>query len=126
MKIRPGDAVFTRNGLPSVVKERDPNTGEIKANRDPELVKKQMRHGYLNGLKQSDRKELYGILDRVKGETEDPQERVKMLRNQLVDIKDDPHKHELTRYLKAEIVHIMNTHNIKPNEYTVHQSDVTN
>lgn len=124
MSIRTGDAVFIRSGIPATVKDREPLSGKLVLEQDQQKVRGDARHGYLNGMSQETRSELYGILDAVKGETEDPGERVEKLRVKLGEIEEDPHKLNLARYLRAEMTHIMNTYQIRPREFTIHESKV--
>lgn len=124
MSIRVGDNAFIRGGLPSTVKGRDPLNGKLNLELDPAIVKEDTRHGYLNGLNQETRDELYQILDQVKADTTDPGERIEKMRLKLDELDQDPRNLNLSRYLKAEMVHIMNTYNIRPREYTMYESKV--
>ncbi len=122
MKASFGDAVFIRTGIPAVVKERNDITGKLILETDGAKIKEDMRHGYINGLSAENREEFNSILDSVKDDNTDPQERAERLQTKLTELEEDPRKLPLTRYLRAEMVHIMNTYNIKPNEYAVHES----
>lgn len=124
MSIRVGDAVFIRTGVPTTVKDRDPLSGKLLLEQDPLKVREDARHGYLNGMSQETRAEFNGILDQVKAETEDPGERVEKLRLRLMEIEEDPRKLHLARYVRAEMTHLMNTYQIRPREFTVHESKV--
>jgi hypothetical protein len=119
--IRPGDAVFIRTGVPAVVRDRNPTTGELKLDQDYPAVQKDFRHGYQNGLDPETRQQLYDILDSVKDQTKDPRERVDAIQARLAEIESDPTKIPLTRYLRAEMLHIMNTNGIKPKQYTANE-----
>lgn len=123
--LRVGDTAFLRTGTPAVVKDRDPVNGKLKLEEDRVKVRDQTRHGYLNGIEPEGRAELYRILDEVKGETaDDPAARVEKLQARLSELEADPTQHVLARYLRAEMVHVMNTHGIKPKEYVVDESIV--
>lgn len=124
MSIRVGDAVFTRSGMPTIVKDRDPTTGKLDLDPDPEHVSEAMRHGYLNGLATETRAALNEILDQVKNETKDPSERVEKLRVKMEELEQDPRNFQLTRYVKAEMTHIMNTYNLRPKNYTMYEGKV--
>ncbi len=124
MSIRVGDAVFIRNGVPATVKDRDPNTGKLVLSQDQQQVRVDFRHGYLNGMSEETRLELYGILDAVKAETADPSERLEKLRVKLEEVDVDPRKVHLARYLRAEMTHIMNTHQIRPREFSAQEGKV--
>ncbi len=122
MSLRVGDTAFIRGGTPVTVKDRDPVTAQLVLESDPEIVKDQTRHGYLNGLSPEARQQFYEILDQVKGENENPAERINTLNAKLFDLEQDPHNLQLTRYLRAEMNHIMNTFNIRPREYTMDET----
>lgn len=121
MTLRIGDSVFIRSGDPAIVKSRDPATGKLRLDQEYAHVQHEMRHGYINGLPAEDREQLYRILDEVKGDTTDPRERVEKIGAHLAEIESDPTRLPLTRYLRAEMAHIMNTHNIRPREYTANE-----
>jgi hypothetical protein len=122
MNIRPGDAVFLRSGEPGIVKDRNEITGKLKVDSDLQRVKQDMRHGFINGLTPEQREVFNTILDEVKGSTEDPGERVTILNAKVKELEQDPKLFGLTRYVKAEMVHIMNSNNIKPREYSVQEA----
>ncbi len=122
MSLRVGDTAFIRGGTPVTVKDRDPVTAQLVMESDPEILKNDTRHGYLNGLSLEVRQQFYQILDEVKGETENPTERINTLNTKLFDLEQDPRNLQLTRYLRAEMNHIMNTFNIRPREYTMDES----
>src|SRR5437868_1269156 len=124
MTLRIGDTAFIRGGTPVTVKDRDPHSAQLVLESDPEVVKDQTRHGYLNGLSPEVRSQFYEILDQVKGETEDPTERITTLQAKITELEQDPRKLQLSRYLKAEMNHIMNSYNIRPREYSMHESKV--
>ena len=122
MSIRVGDGVFTRVGQPGVVIDRNETTGALKLETELPKVQQSMRHGYINGLSPERRQEFYEILDQVKTETQDPKERVLTLNEKINELDADPRNLQLVRYLRSEMRHIMITHNILPNEYTVHEA----
>ncbi len=124
MNIRTGDAVFLRSGEPGIVKDRNQATGKLTVDTDHQTVKHAMRHGYLNGLSDTQRVELNQILDNVKTTTEDPTERMTALEAKVRELDGDPRQVGLSKYVKAEMVHIMNSHGIKPREYSVQESKI--
>jgi hypothetical protein len=124
MDIRNGDAVFLRSGEPGIVKDRSQATGKLTVDTDNETVKREMRHGYLNGLSDTQRVELITILDDVKTTTEDPTERITALESKVRELENDPRQIGLSKYVKAEMVHIMNSHGIKPREYSVQETKI--
>ena len=124
MDIRNGDAVFLRSGEPGIVKDRSQATGKLTVDTDNQNVKREMRHGYLNGLSDTQRVELNEILDNVKSTTEDPNERIIVLESKVRELEGDPKQIGLTKYVRAEMTHIMNSHGIKPKEYSVQESKI--
>ena len=124
MKVRPGDAVFDRQGHPTLVKRRQELTGDLVLESDSNKVRQGLRHGYLNGISPVAREQLYDALDEVKEATQDPLQRTELLREKLVELRKDPRNHHLGQYLEAEIMHILNSFNIRPNEYTIHENKV--
>jgi len=124
MDIRNGDAVFLRGGEPGIVKDRSLATGKLTVDTDIETVKREMRHGYLNGLSDIQRVELNQILDSVKTATKDPTERITVLETKVRELESDPKQLGLSKYVKAEMVHIMNSHGIKPREYSVQETKI--
>lgn len=124
MNIRNGDAVFLRNGEPGIVKDRNPADGKLTIDTNNETVKREMRHGYLNGLTDNQRVELNTILDTVKTTTEDPTERITALESKVRELESDPRQIGISKYVKAEMVHMMNSHGIKPKEYSVQENKI--
>lgn len=123
--LRIGDAAFLRTGTPAVVKDREPVTGKLKLEEDRVKVHEATRHGYLNGIEPDKRAEFYKILDEVKADTvDDPATRVEKLQTRVSELEADPTQRVLARYLRAEMVHIMNSHGLKPKEYVVDESIV--
>lgn len=124
MDIRNGDAVFLRTGEPGIVRDRNEVTGKLKVDTDVKAVKTDMRHGYINGLTGEQREQFNAILDEVKASTEDPTERISKLDTKVKELEMDPHQLGLSRYVRAEMVHIMNSNGIKPREYSVQESKI--
>ncbi len=122
MPVRVGDAVFIRSGIPATVKARDDTSGQLTLESDTAKVQNDMRHGYLNGLSPESRKQLYDILDEVKENSTQPGDRVEAMRQRLEELQKDPRNLTVSRYLQAEMVHLMNTYSIRPKEYSIHES----
>lgn len=120
--IRTGDAVFVRTGNPGIVKGRDEMTGKLELDTDMPTVQKDMRHGYINGLKVEERAKLNEILDAVKGDAKEPRERIDMLQGRITELEEDPRNLPLVRYLRAEMTHLMNSHGIQPKQYSAHEA----
>jgi len=123
MSFRIGDTVFNHQGRPGVVADRDPLTKELKVNQDPVANAEHLRHGYINGLSQEQREEFAKILDSVK-EEKDPKKRVEDLQTRIQELQMDPKNRVMTRYLTAEMSHIMFTHGIVPQTYTTFEDRV--
>ena len=121
--IKLGDVVFTGDGRPSVVKARDEKKGNLNLDRTHEALKTSLRHGYKNGLNEEQRSDFNSILDDVK-ELESPMERVEELKSILSELEKDPTKFILTRYVRSELSHIMNTHGIQARLFTVPESKI--
>lgn len=124
MSLRVGDAAFVRTGLPAIVKERNADTGNITLETDLKTFQKDMRHGILNGIPEEQRPALYEILDGIKQQSKDPNERVAELSARLEELEKDPRNYLLSRYVKAELTHYMNTYGIRPKFYEVHESKI--
>ena len=123
MTFRVGDVAFMRDGSPSIVKGRDKDTAKLSVDRDLKSAQKDMRHGYINGLKPETREQLNRILDEAK-DLEEPRERTESLQKELIEIQKDPRNHVLAKYLRAEMLHIMNTHGIRPRQFSIDASKV--
>ncbi|MBM4252658.1 MAG: hypothetical protein FJ146_11855 [Deltaproteobacteria bacterium] len=124
MSIRIGDAVFLRSGQPAVVKDRLPSSGELILEKDQKAVQQAFRHGYINGMSADTRATLNEILDRIKGETKEPAERIAAMQTKLTELDQDPRNRDLSRYLRSEMMHLMNTYNIKPREFKLDEINV--
>lgn len=121
MRVGVGDSVFTRAGDPGIVKARHNDTGTLDLEIELPKVQEAARHGYLNGLSPETRQQFYTILDKVK-ENDDPAARVRDLSLKLGELEQDPRNHVLSRYIKAEMLYIMNSNGIKPTSYTVDET----
>ncbi len=122
MSIRVGDTVFIKSGHAAIVKGRSTDTGQLELKVDTPEVQHDTRHGVINGMTPDARKELYEILDQVKEATSVPSERVDQMRDKILELEKDPRNFVLAKYLRAEMGHLINTHNIKPKEYSVYES----
>ena len=116
--------MFLRSGLPAVVNGRESQSGRLDLLADPERVQNETRHGFLNGLSREARSNLYEILDRIKESTDDPAERIGQMQAKLDELEKDPHQRDLTHYLRAEILHVMNTYDIRPREFKLEDVNV--
>lgn len=124
MSIRVRDAVFLRAGQPAIVRERDPVSGQLKLDTSLKAVQHEMRHGYLNGIAPEQRDVLYEMLDDIKSRSDDPSKRVDFLREKLSELEKNPQNFQLTRYVRAELAHLMNTYDIRPRLYSVGEDKI--
>ena len=122
MTIRVGDSVFIRNGTPAVVKNRDEISGLLSLDTKLGEVQDGTRHGFVNGLSIEDREAFNSLLDDVKSDSMDASQRVETLKGRLAEIESDPTRHMLAKYVRAEMMHIMNSNGIRPREYSIHES----
>lgn len=121
MGFKVGDRYFNRDGYPGVILGRDQKTEALIVEKEGPNFDKARNIGYINGLNPQERGEFEKIITEVR-EKKDPRERVAMLQSAVEQIRDDPRKHVLTRYLEGEMSHIMNTEGINPRIYTVDES----
>ena len=122
--IRVGDTVFVRGGIPATVKGRDDKRATLTLEGDLPSVQQNSRNGYINGLTPETRTQVNEILDAVKAETDDPTERTEVLRSKVAELETDPRQQSLAKYLRAEMLHIMNTYGIRPKEYVVNEGKI--
>jgi hypothetical protein len=118
MALRIGDSVFSRDGMPATVINRDDKSAKLELSNEKEKLNEATRHGYINGLTETTRGEFNSIMDSFK-DIEDPKERTVEMRTQLTELEKDPRKHRIAKYVRAEMLHVMNTYGIKPTNFTV-------
>ena len=118
MTYRVGDSSFTRDGRPSVVTNRDRAQGTVKVEKHGEKFDKTRRVGYINGLNKDQRESYNSVVKEVR-EKETPKERLDLLQKKVAEIKDDPKKITLKRYLEGEITYLMNSTGVKPKDYSI-------
>lgn len=117
MSLRVGDSVFLPRGETAVVTDRDKNTNKFALSTEPGIKQQNSRHGYINGMSPDQRVSLMALLDQVK-ELHDPNERVSQLRTKLEELRNDPSQWRMSRYVEAELAHMMNVYGIKPTMYS--------
>lgn len=121
MVLRIGDTYFNKDGVPGTVTARDPKKGTLTVEREGETFDKNRRYGFINGLEAEDRKVFQSVLDAMR-EKPEAVERVNFLHQTIEQIKEDPRKTVLSRYLEGELAHVMNTEGIYPRVYKVDES----
>lgn len=120
MSYRIGDTVFLSQGQPATVAGRDKVTGETVIDRSTEEVRKQTRHGILNGIDPTKREELLGMMDDIKKNPE-PEKRIEELQKKIEELRVDPKNQQFIRYLEAEQGHMMNLSGYKPRFYSTEE-----
>lgn len=113
-----GDTVFDHHGRPGVVVENNKEEEKIVVQRRGPVMEKARFRGFINGLPQKDREEYQEIIDEV-NEHNKPGEKIQLLQEKIEELRHDPRKHIVTRYLEAQMGHIMNSEKLHPRHYVV-------
>lgn len=121
MVLRIGDTYFNKDGVPGTITGRDPKKGTLTVEREGETFEKNRRYGIVNGLESEDRQVYQSVMDQMK-EKPEVTERVNFLHQTIEQIKEDPKKVVLSRYLEGELAHIMNSEGIYPRVYKVDET----
>ncbi len=121
MGFKVGDTYFNRDGRPGVVVGRDSASQSLNIEREGEGFEKTRAFGYINGLKEDERQTFRSILETMR-EKPEAAERVTWLQGQIEELKTDPRRHVLTRYLESELAHVMNTEGIYPRTYRIDET----
>lgn len=109
-----GDVTFSNTGQPGVIVARKDNQ-DLEVDQSKKTVRETHKFGYINGLSDMERKKLHESLEKL---SELPiRERVTELRKTINQIEDTRENVKLKDYLKAELAHIMYSHNIQPRFY---------
>lgn len=122
-KITSGDTVFNRSGSVLTVGKVNPQSGKAElssAKGDPE---KPLRHGIVNGLSPDQRNSFNEILDKVRQEP-DLRQRIDVLQKAIEDVEAVQTEPHLAKYLKAEMVHLMNSSGYTPQNYSIEIANV--
>jgi hypothetical protein len=121
MGLKVGDSYFNRDGYPGVILARDQKTDQLIVEKEGANFDKARNIGYINGLSPQERGEFEKIITEVR-ENKDPKERVSLLHGVVEQLRSDPKKQVLTRYLEGEMAHIMNSEGISPRIFTIDES----
>jgi hypothetical protein len=121
MGFKVGDNYFNRDGYPGVIVGRDQKTEALIVEKEGPNFDKARNIGYINGLSHQERGEFETIITEMR-EKKDPRERVAFMQNLVEEMRSDPRKQVLTRYLEGEMAHIMNSEGISPRIYKVDDS----
>ncbi len=124
MSIGIGDPAFTRTGRPGVIQPSTTQPGRVEIETDLSAVQQAHRHGYLKGISPEDRASFNQIMDGVQ-RLEDPKAQVHALQTQIGELEQNPsaQKQHVVHYLRSELFHIMDTHNITPTSYVLSAQD---
>lgn len=123
MTIQIGDVVFTVQGRPGIVVDKDPKTEELKVETKGEAFENARKRNFMNGLTPQMRDQYNEILDEIRDEKE-PQEKLKLLAERIEEVGADPKNHIVTKYLTAQKAHIMNSNRINPRVYKIDQDSL--
>ena len=118
MALKIGDSVFLQDGRPGLLVAENKGSDSVTVDPSKSRIKEAHRHGYINGLNMETRKEFDEILDEVK-EIKGSKERIEELQGRIDTLSKDPKNMVLTRYLTAEMAHIMNMSGVRPKTFEV-------
>lgn len=121
MGFKVGDSYFNRDGYPGVILARDQKTEQLIVEKEGPNFDRARNIGYINGLSPQERGEFDKIITEVR-ESKDPKERVALLQGVVEQLRSDPKKQVLTRYLEGEMAHIMNSEGISPRIFKIDES----
>ena len=119
-----GNTIFDHQGKIAIVTDRDENTHQLTVESGGKNFERSSKYPLINGLKPQERKYYNDVMDQAY-EKKEPIERIKLIRDKLKEIPEDPNTHILRKYISAEMAHIMNTHRVWPREYTIAADKVT-
>ncbi|MFW7377614.1 MAG: hypothetical protein ACOH5I_02245 [Oligoflexus sp.] len=123
MTYQRGDLIFSRNGQPGMVMDRKPVDQSLIVQQHGEDYEKSRKYGYVNGLSPAERQDYQVAIDEARKESS-PNLRVESLRKKITDLQFDPSRQVLKRYLEAEMAHIINSENIRVDQYEVDEGKI--
>ncbi|WP_141735354.1 hypothetical protein [Oligoflexus tunisiensis] len=121
MGFKVGDNYFNRDGYPGVIVARDPKTEQLIVEKEGPNFDRARNFGYINGLSPQERGEFETIISEVR-EKKDPRERVALLQDAVEQLRTDPKKQVLSRYLEGEMSHIMNSEGLSPRIFKIDET----
>lgn len=121
MGFKVGDTYFNRDGRPGVVAARNPQSQSLEIQREGPEFEKTRGFGYINGLKEEERASFQSIIQTMR-EKPGTADRVLWLQGQIEELKQDPKRHVLTRYLESELAHVMNSEGMYPRTYRIDET----
>jgi hypothetical protein len=121
MGFKVGDNYFNRDGYPGVILGRDPKSEALIVEKEGPNFDKARNIGYINGLSPQERGEFETIITTMR-EKKDPRERVAWMQATVEQMRYDPKKQVLTRYLESEMAHIMNSEGINPRIFNIDET----
>ena len=115
-----GDPVFTNAGKPGVVRSTDNVKEEMTIDTDESSVAEQFRHGYLRGMAPEVRQGFNELMDEVDATPADA-EKMDILQKKIAEYENHQSegKRRMAKYLKAELMHIMNSGGTTPRYYQI-------
>ncbi len=119
MAIKVGDPLFNTQGEPGVVRKKESLHQRMQASSDRNEVKDEFRHGYIAGLDGKDRKTFNAFMDDIRA-IDKPDEKIEKLQKKIQEMEKDPTSQaniQLTKYLKSELFHLMQTYNVRPRQF---------
>jgi hypothetical protein len=123
MSLKIGDSAFQSNGRVSIIRNIDPISGQLELDQSREATTTELRHGYLNGLSEDERKVFNDTLDAVRG-SEQTEEKVKMMSESIESLRQDPKNYRIVQYLQSQMSHIIQSEGYRPKIYSVPASSV--
>ena len=121
--IRAGDILFDSLGKPGLVTKVDRDANELTLERRGEKYDNARAKGLLNGLTKENRSEFNEAMAEIR-EHQKPRDRVHALNKKVEELRADPRKFQVVRYLEGELSHIMNTEKLNPREYKVNLDSI--
>lgn len=122
-KIIVGDTIFNRSGDPGVVIAKNELNGDLDVQNKGEVFEKTRKIGFINGLPVEERKEFESVMVDIRKDPK-PHARVEALTEKIEELKKDPRKFLITKYLNAEKAHIINSEGIKVDGYKINENDI--
>lgn len=119
MSLKVGDTFFDTHGRPATVVERNPKENHLVVEREGERFEAARKKGFINGLSIAQREQYDEILKEIREEEEEPEGQVKLLQEKIDELSNDPRNHVVTRYLRSQLGHVLNSEKINPRVYKV-------
>ena len=122
MKYDVGSMVFDRIGRPGVVVKRN-SDGSAVAEKSGERFEQAKLNGFINGLNPTDRKDFNQVSAEVR-QRKIPEEKVAFLQEKVEQLRQDPTRWVLKRYLESEMAFIMKSEGNHPPDFVFTDKDI--